>query len=542
VVPVVVYVLAYVLLLGVRPVSSPDESRYAEVPREMLVSGDWVVPRLNGLRYFEKPPLGYWLNAVSQEALGPTAFAMRLPSALSAGLVALIVGLLLSRVFKDQLVTVAGALASLTMLELYACGTINILDGPFSLFVVATLACGFMALEVEERRWERRWLVMAGVACGLAFLTKGFLAVVLPVSVLLPYMAWQGRLRSVFRLGWLPALVALLVVAPWAWAIAVRESDFWRYFFMEQHVRRFGSEKAQHAEPFWFFLPVLIAGGLPWVFLLPSAIKSHLKAGFVSPLVRFAVCWLVFPLLFFSLSRGKLSTYILPAFPALAILIAATARGLFGEQHRRGFRLCCVLLGSAFGALGAITLAATWLGPFELEVLSNPPGSLRALGVGFLAWGLLTVLAGRASQPAQKLALFGAAPLLLFMLIPFSMPPDLPKRFPGKILTSLADRIDAQTVLVSDRSYIQPMCWVLKRSDILLLGKAGEVKYGLEHSETERHLKHADLDELLRNPERSYDVVCVIDDENHKRYLAYPDPDWQIRQPGMLVMGFGPNL
>jgi 4-amino-4-deoxy-L-arabinose transferase len=542
VVPIVVYILAYVLLLGVRPVSSPDESRYAEVPREMLASGDWVVPRLNGLRYFEKPPLGYWLNAVSQEVLGPTAFAMRLPSALSAGAVALLVALLLSRAFKNSFVTITGVLASLTMLELYACGTLNILDGPFSLFVTVTLTCGYLAVEAKERRQERRWLVMAGVGCGLAFLTKGFLAIVLPVSVLLPYLAWQGRLRDVFRLSWLPGLVALLVVGPWAWAIAVQESDFWRYFFMEQHVRRFGSEKAQHAEPVWFFLPILIAGSLPWAFLLPSVIKNHVKAGFQSPLTRFAVCWLIFPLLFFSMSRGKLSTYILPVFPALALLIGSAARELFGEQHRRGFRLGCAVLGYTFGALGAAILLGAWLGPFGLDVLSHPPGSLWGVGVGFLAWGGLALLAGRASQPAQKLTLFAMAPVLLFMLIPFSMPPDLPKRFPGETLAVVADRVDAQTVLISDRSYVQAMCWVMKRADILLLGKAGEVKYGLEHSETERHLKHADLDEMLRDPARSYDVVFVIDDENHKRYLAHPEPDWQIERPGMLAMGFDSNL
>jgi 4-amino-4-deoxy-L-arabinose transferase len=162
-------------------------------------------------------------------------------------------------------------------------------------------------------------------------------------------------------------------------------------------------------------------------------------------------------------------------------------------------------------------------------------------GAGCLLWGVLTVLAGRARRPEGRLLLFGAAPLLLFAVVPFAMPSGVAKRFPSDTIRSIADRIDEQTILVTDRSYIQPMCWELKRSDVLLIGKAGEVAYGLEHSDGRRHLTHAELDAMLRDPERSRAAVCVLDDEKHEPHMAYPEPEWVVRRPGMLLMGFAPN-
>lgn len=541
-VPAAIFLVVYLAPLGVRPVSSPDETRYAQVPQEMIASGDWVVPRLNGLRYFEKPPLGYWMNAISQEVFGPTAFAIRLPAALSAGAVALIVALLLAGAFRDRFVTCVGALAALTMLEVFACGGANILDGPFSLALTATIACGYLACQAASRGQERRWLVLAGVACGLAFLAKGFLAVVLPLAVLLPYLAWQRRLLSALRLVWLPALAAVVVVAPWALAIAARESDFWRYFVMEQHVKRFGSSKAQHAEPFWYFIPVLLAGGLPWVVLLPSALKRHIAERFESPLVKLAACWLLFPFLFFSVSSGKLSTYVLPCFPPLAILVAASSRSLFGGEGSAGTSFRAALgLGITLAVVGLGALATLVPGVPAIAAFADEPGKLAALATGLVVWGGLLVLASRQSGAERRLLLFAASPLLLFMMVPFAIPTEVIKRFPDEIISSIADRVDDGTVLVSDRSYIQPTCWGFKRSDVLILARGGELSYGLKQTDGSRQFTHAELDALLRDPERDAPVVCILDDENHEPFLAYPEPEWKVERPGILMLGFTAN-
>jgi 4-amino-4-deoxy-L-arabinose transferase len=160
----------------------PDETRYGAIPLEMISSGNWISPHLNGLRYFEKPPLGYWLNAISILSFGENEFAVRLPSALSVGLSALLILLLVRRFCPDE--EWAGPIATLiflTTLEIPVVGTFAVLDSMFAAALTLTMTCFFVAAQAKRDSSHRMWfLVMAGVGCGLAFLTKGFLALVVP--------------------------------------------------------------------------------------------------------------------------------------------------------------------------------------------------------------------------------------------------------------------------------------------------------------------------------------------------------------------------
>ncbi|MGV2465600.1 UNVERIFIED_CONTAM: 4-amino-4-deoxy-L-arabinose lipid A transferase, partial [Pseudomonas aeruginosa] len=141
----------------------------------------------------------------------------------------------------------------------------------------------------------------------MGFLTKGFLAWLLPVLVALPYMLWQRRWRELLGYGALAVLVALLVCLPWALVVHAREADYWRFFFWHEHIRRFAGEDAQHSRPWWFYLPLLAVACLPWSGLLPSALRQAWHERRQAPVV-FLALWLLLPLAFFSLSRGKLPT------------------------------------------------------------------------------------------------------------------------------------------------------------------------------------------------------------------------------------------
>jgi len=321
---VVCYVLLYIVPLGVRPMIFPDEFRYAEISREILQRGDWVVPHLDGLQYFEKPAFGYWLNTIAVALFGENAFAVRICSVLAAGASGLILLLLVKMRGGGRFMGLLAAAIFLGFWEVFFVGTFSALDSMFSLFVTATIALFFLAYTESSRRKRVVLLAFCGAACGLAFLTKGFLAFALPGVTVIGFLLWQRRTNDLLRYTWIPVTSAIIVVLPWSLMIYLREGDFWHYFFWVQHVQRLvAADGGQHPEPFWFFIPFVFGGAFPWLFAMPASVASLKQVRFKDPLLRLALCWLVLPFLLLSVSSGKLGTYILPCFAPLAILIGA---------------------------------------------------------------------------------------------------------------------------------------------------------------------------------------------------------------------------
>lgn len=162
------FIAVYILPLGVLPMVIPDETRYAEISREMLDSGDWIVPRLDGLRYFEKPVLGYWVNALSIKLFGENAFAIRLPSALTTGLSALLIFSLVRKFGGGRLIGLLASAVFLTCVEVFVVGVFCVLDGLFSLFVTAAIISFYFAYVTENAKEKKIYLALFGIGCGLA--------------------------------------------------------------------------------------------------------------------------------------------------------------------------------------------------------------------------------------------------------------------------------------------------------------------------------------------------------------------------------------
>ncbi len=306
----------------------PDESRYASVARGMLDSGDFVTPRLNGTRYFEKPPLLYWAEAASFAVLGPTDFAARLPARLATlGTAALLV-----RVLGGA----AGLWSALVFLSaplVFAVGRTNLTDGPLSF----CLALAFLSLRgflLTRERGGRGRILLAGLgaACGAAVLAKGLVGVVLPGLALLAWAAITGKWARVREAVLSPApLVFLAVAAPWFVLVERANPGFSEFFFVDEHLRRYATDAAHRDAPFWFLAAVFTLGFLPWTALLPSAL-SRLGRFRLADLRRapddlFLFLWVAVLVAFFSASRSKLPPYVLPAMPAAAMLVGrAVAR------------------------------------------------------------------------------------------------------------------------------------------------------------------------------------------------------------------------
>lgn len=302
----------------------PDESRYAQIPKEMLVRGDWVVPTLQGEPYLDKPPLMYWLVMASYSMLGVTESAARLVPALCVHLTILAVYLLGRRSIGERAAFWAAVLLAVTP-GYSAVARLLLLDGLLTLAVTLSVLCGYEA--VRTGRLIQGWWIASALFSGIGFLTKG------PISELLLFpplvaIAWlTGRMAHVG--GKNVALFAAIVAAvnlPWYVAIYLREPAFLKYFFVDHNLMRF-LQPFDHLQPVWYYAPIFLAGFLPGSLLLIPYLRS-LWRGDGSARTAHGGFWLLagaWCLAFFSVSGSKLPTYILPAYPFCCLAIAEFA-------------------------------------------------------------------------------------------------------------------------------------------------------------------------------------------------------------------------
>ena len=300
--------------LGVRPLYKADESRYAEIPREMVASGDWITPRLNGFKYFEKPPLQYWGTAVFFELLGERDWVSRLWTALAG-----FAGILLACFAGNRLFRPPAGLLAATVLAgcpLYVLlAQVNTLDMGLTFFLSAAIFA--LALGRPLLFWA---------ACAAAVLSKGLIGIVLPLVTVGLYVLLRRdwALLAKMRIGSGGALF-LALAAPWFIAVSLANAEFAHFFFVQEHFQRFTTTLHGRDQPAWYFVPVLAVGAAPWLLAVFPALKTALQgktaAGFDARLL-FAL-WALVVFLFFSASGSKLPSYILPLFPPLAVLIGS---------------------------------------------------------------------------------------------------------------------------------------------------------------------------------------------------------------------------
>lgn len=392
--------------LGVPGLMDPDEGRYAEIAREFFVWRDWGIPHLNLLPYLEKPPLVYWLTALSFKVCGFTELAARLPSAVSAlGGVFLAYGL--GRALWGPGPGVLGALVLASAAGYVALGRILTLDMTFALYLNLGIGLGYLALSRGQNRlWPWAYLALA-----LAVLTKG------PVALVLAGLVWviwvmvnrrSGRPLIQIRCWALLAVITL----PWFVYVQWRYPEFFRFFILEQHLGRFLTP-AIHPEPLWYYVPVLLGLLLPWTWLLPWTLAA--EGRWRDPDYRFLVIWAAVIVVFFSLSRGKLAPYILPALLPLALLVGHGLARLTGvgrmSFNRRLLRTSLLVWGLTGVALVGLSL---WPPAPLVRVLARANFSLPYL----LTLSLVYALTPLAALTWRHLGALLLGALLLSALVP----------------------------------------------------------------------------------------------------------------------------
>ena len=335
--------------LGRLPFIGPDEPRYAEVAREMYSTGDWITPRLGGIKWFEKPALTYWLLAAGYALFGESEFGARFGVATASTFGALLLYFFGRRARSARFGYLsAAALVTCGLWPGFARGVTC--DLPLTVSIEVALLSFFLWESKEsEAGADRLWYVFC-FALGLATLAKGLVGVVLPLMIIAPYLILTGAWRSLLRprLIIFGALIFLGTAAVWyAPVIARNGREFIDEFFVGHHFRRYLSNKYRHPQPFYFFPLVVVAGSFPWSFYLLSSVgqtlvclwRGQAKVGQtkVRPTDRlnlFLLLWIVAPIVFFSFSWSKLPGYILPVFPAVALMVGRELERWWSDESR----------------------------------------------------------------------------------------------------------------------------------------------------------------------------------------------------------------
>jgi len=369
--------------LGRQAITDSDEAYYAEASREMVDSGDWLTPHFNGENRWQKPILYYWLTAATYLVTGPTEFAARLWSALSGvGLVLLAWAIARHLIGRAETAWLAGAIVATTF-GYFLMARAALPDLPLTFCVTLVIGSVMRAIDRDTSPSALGWWALAGLGTALGFLMKGPVALALPALMLLPIM-WRERRRArIDRRGIIvAAFVFALIGLPWYIAMwRTHGNAYLHSFFLSDNFERFATERFNDARPWWFYLPVLLGGMLPWsLYLIVECGRGVQVATRASRRLTDVdwriLIWAVVPLLFFTASVGKQPRYILPVLPPLAVFLArAIVRDLDvpAERHRATLTMATwatafLFAGLAFlfirleSVLIHINTSATWIG------------------------------------------------------------------------------------------------------------------------------------------------------------------------------------
>ncbi|AON54415.1 glycosyltransferase family 39 protein [Herbaspirillum seropedicae] len=330
----ILFLLVWFWMLGARVLVPTDEGRYAEMAREMVATQDWITTRLNGIKYFEKPPLQTWMNAITFELFGLGEWQARLWTGLCGLLGIGLAAYTGKRVFSARV----GYYAALVLASSFfwaGMGHINTLDmGLSGMMTIALCALLMAQRDGASREGQRNWMLLCWAGMALAVLSKGLIGIVLPGAVLVLYTLFARDWAIWKRLHLVKGLLLFFAICtPWFVAVSLRNPEFPQFFFIHEHFQRFTTKIHSRTGPWYYFIPILLLGIIPWLGVFfqslwkgtreqrDTAGYNSLNGGRFQP-KRLLLVWAVFIFVFFSISDSKLPSYVLPIFPALALLIA----------------------------------------------------------------------------------------------------------------------------------------------------------------------------------------------------------------------------
>ncbi len=494
--------------LGDRPLAEPDEGRYAEIPREMVASGDWLTPRLNGFKYFEKPALQYWLTAAGYEVFGQHEWVARLWPALLGFVGALWAGFLGLRLYGRATGYYAFLITASSLLY-FALGHILTLDMSFS--VSMALGVGALILAQRQReerpRMTRNWMLFGWAMLALAVLTKGLAGVVLPGAAVFLYMLWQRDWTLFKSLHLFKGLVlVVLITAPWFIEVSRQNPNFAWFFFVHEHFERYLTTVHHRDAPIWYFVPLFALGGMPWLvswlrgILQPFATRFEGAEAGRFDAARLIWVYAAFIFVFFSLGHSKLPAYIVPIFPMLAVL---AGRALARRENFSPDALALAL----FGLFLIVT--GTQAERFATETITVE--MLRAYRDWFFLAGAVLFCVGLITWVMDFRSWLKAAAIALSAMIGYQLLfagyPTIGKtRTSDALAAAIRPLLQPDTPVYSVGVYPQSLPFYLRRK-VKLVQYMGELEMGIDQ-EPERYI--ATVDAFLPQWRRQPHAIAIL--------------------------------
>jgi 4-amino-4-deoxy-L-arabinose transferase-like glycosyltransferase len=488
------FVLVSLYVLGIRTLVPPDEGRYAEMAREMFTSGDWITTRLNGIKYFEKPPLQTWMNALTFTVFGVGDWQARLWTGLCGMFGVLMTGYAGMRIYSAR-VGLYAALVLASSFYWIACSQINSLDMGLSGMMTLVLCALLIAQrDAATPREQRRWMLVCWAGMALAVLSKGLIGLILPGGVLVVYtlIARDWRLWTRLHMG-KGLLLFFAIAAPWFVLVGLKNPEQPHFFFIYEHFDRFLLKEHHREAGWWMFLALLAAGCMPWLGVLWQSLVQGARR--TTP-ERFrpgllALVWVAFILAFFTNSESKLPGYLLPVFPAVALLI--------GRYLDAGMRRIHLINAGVILFLGALLLA---LVPFMTRLGTHT--SEQALYQMYQPWvfaaGCVSLAGGAAALVftrrtrhdlavvALAVAGFGTTHLMLAGFEPIGQ-----ARAGAQMVPAIRAELTPATTIYALGMYEQSLTFYLGRP-VVLVAYLDEFEFGLKQ---EPHLAMADMSVFL---------------------------------------------
>lgn len=503
------------------PFTEPDEGRYASISAAMARGDDWITPRLNGLQYYEKPPLFFWCCAASLRIFGYYDWAARIPSALAAFLTCLLI-LHFGRKFKNLFTGVAGAAIFATMPLAAVVSRVVLVDPLLVLFTTTALYAAWRLLVDERERMPLRFVYLFWTACALAALVKGPIGVLLPLSAVVGYLLIRLDGRAALRLARLDGLILFAAVAaPWYAAMESRNPDYLYEFIIRQNFGRLlKAEDFGRSRPFWYYLPIFAAALAPWTAFLPLVFSAARRAKAAADdrtllTLQFLACGAVFPLLLLSSSGGKLAYYILPLCPPVALAVAASIdhykNSNAGAPRRRHdlkyyYYYCAggiLLIGAALAfAVHFVTFAEPLVPDNATEAFRRNARAVHFLRIdaaGAIGWHLLEIgaawaVAGALAARGKVVSPFAVACgsfIIAFAILPFELRPLAPLYSESDVAEFIQKNARPGEPVVMYTEHVRAVEWKLGRPVLLFHAPFSEFGHKFTNSELEgRSLEH----------------------------------------------------
>ncbi|HYM60916.1 MAG TPA: phospholipid carrier-dependent glycosyltransferase [Thermoanaerobaculia bacterium] len=468
-------VMALFVHLGGYPLYDSDEGRNGEVGREMATTHDYVMPRLDGLPYLDKPVLYFAAEAAAMEILGPTETAARLPALLFTLATAAIAAWFARRVLGAQEAWIV-AIVTLAMPLTLAFSRTVIFDSALTFFITLAIIAFYFAVDTRLSGVSAiRWTVLAWGAMGFGVLTKGPVAIALPLLVAVPYAIYRKAGRALW--SWAGLGVFTLVIAPWVVAISRAVPDFLHYVLVTETVQRLATKALKRTGPPWYFIPYLLGGALPWSIAIPAGWRASrpLRAGDgserrIDPLALYLVVWIAVPFVFFSLSQSKRPQYILPLMPVVALLVALVWRG--SRPRVPGARVT----GAILSLLGLLLIIAPLMAhPRNLNPDFIEPIRTAAIGIGAAA--IASGVAALAFSTRKEIVI--AALTLPVLAIPLFANPLLRavglRRSAEAFAAQLRQHVAPETELIGIEAFSGSMAFYLRHEIVVATPDAQEM-------------------------------------------------------------------